>query len=644
MLCYLPALRVERYLQGSPRMRFLVPCTVAMIALAICPGLLFHYDVTPKVVVLLGAAACALCIFTLRLQEFADALSRTRVCWFVLLLVAQIGWAAVSAFTSADVQLSLFGSTWRRDGLITYSAVLLFALLACAWFSQSTANVVVALRALSLGGGVLALYMALQYLGLDPLLNGRLYRTGDGPFEIVRPPGTFGHADYAAAWLTITVFGGIALQAIESKRLWKLLAVASACLAAFSVVLSGTRSALLGLAAGLFSFAVYTSLRLRGTILIRGGAALLVIVLFTFSPTGRFLRARVHWISEDSSGGARLLLWRDSIKLWKSAPWLGEGPETFTLYFPRYTSRELAHQYPDFYHESPHNLWLDELAASGVPGLLLLCGSIALSVSIALASSEGANPTERRVKGASLGGLIGLLACAQFAVLIPGTLFGLYLLQSLIVGYAGGATRPRPIPMTLLTRTALSGLALLFAGVFLVYGVRLAAADYAAGRTEHFISLAGLDGARKSYMTLLKWRLGGGSDDVVFSRMFLNIANKADTPARRAESWQLGFQCATRSVSQAEDRQNAWYNLAQVLAARNDAGAVEHSLRTAILWAPNWFKPHWALAEVLRLQGQIVDAARESAIAVDLDGGKHGEVKATNSSLQDATRGARGRP
>ena len=34
---------------------------------------------------------------------------------------------------------------------------------------------------------------------------------------------------------------------------------------------------------------------------------------------------------------------------------------------------------------------------------------------------------------------------------------------------------------------------------------------------------------------------------------------------------------------------------------------VEHALRNAIAWAPNWFRPHWTLAQVLAL----TDAAKK---------------------------------
>src|SRR5438128_12283638 len=59
-------------------------------------------------------------------------------------------------------------------------------------------------------------------------------------------------------------------------------------------------------------------------------------------------------------------------------PLAGYGPETFTAEFPRWQSLDLARAYPDFAHESPHNIFLDALVAQGIPGLLLLMAACGL--------------------------------------------------------------------------------------------------------------------------------------------------------------------------------------------------------------------------------------------------------------------------
>ena len=102
-------------------------------------------------------------------------------------------------------------------------------------------------------------------------------------------------------------------------------------------------------------------------------AALLGLV-FYFSPAGWQLRSRARWFAEDPWGGARLYLWRDSARMAATRLATGRGPEVFSAVFPHYESRQLAAAYPDFAHESPHNIFLDALVAQGLPGLAALCG------------------------------------------------------------------------------------------------------------------------------------------------------------------------------------------------------------------------------------------------------------------------------
>ena len=93
---------------------------------------------------------------------------------------------------------------------------------------------------------------------------------------------------------------------------------------------------------------------------------------FYFSPPGWKLRSRTRWFVEDPWGGARPLLWRDCLRMALARPVTGFGPEVFTAAFPKFESRQLARTYPDFTHESPHNIFLDALVSQGVPGAACL--------------------------------------------------------------------------------------------------------------------------------------------------------------------------------------------------------------------------------------------------------------------------------
>jgi len=96
-----------------------------------------------------------------------------------------------------------------------------------------------------------------------------------------------------------------------------------------------------------------------------------------------------------------------------------------------------------------------------------------------------------------------------------------------------------------------------------------------------------------------------------------------------AGALRLAQESAIKATRLAEDRHNAFYNLASVCAILNDPAGVEHNLRQAMAEAPNWFKPHWSLAQFLLLAGRREEAEAEAQLAADLNAGKNEEVKRT---------------
>src|SRR5260370_1023335 len=99
--------------------------------------------------------------------------------------------------------------------------MLVFALLAAAWLSANPGGVRVVLRATICGGIVAAIYGIAQYFGWDPFLPAASYQAGEGPFTIVRPPGTLGHADYFATYLLFVVGAAAGGFHLHSPPLWR---------------------------------------------------------------------------------------------------------------------------------------------------------------------------------------------------------------------------------------------------------------------------------------------------------------------------------------------------------------------------------------------------------------------------------------
>src|SRR5437867_1781770 len=131
---------------------------VGLIALALTPGWLFYFDVTPKVVVFLAGTAAAL-FCTGRAPR-----------WFSLLVVASLISLSVSSALSANPALSVFGTNWRRFGAVTQAAVLLFAWTIARHAAGHPDRVRTVLRGVSFATVLAAGYGIAQYFGFDPIL------------------------------------------------------------------------------------------------------------------------------------------------------------------------------------------------------------------------------------------------------------------------------------------------------------------------------------------------------------------------------------------------------------------------------------------------------------------------------------------
>jgi hypothetical protein len=187
----------------------------------------------------------------------------------------------------------------------------------------------------------------------------------------------------------------------------------------------------------------------------RGGA-------FYVSPAGPLAPERFGF---EDPGGA-LILWRDTARM--SAGRLSPvSVQTLSLRNSR--NAELARAYPDFYHESPHNIFLDALNGQGAGGVVLL----AIWIVIGVAAGLRAPPEMRPVAGALLAGLIATLVAQQFVVFVIPTAFLFFLGIGLLSGLEPGGSESISIPL----RAAVA-VCTMAAAVFLaVTCYRLVAAD-----------------------------------------------------------------------------------------------------------------------------------------------------------------------
>lgn len=610
-------------------MQLLLPSLIGLVPLIIAPHLFFYFDVIPRLAFLLIIVSSLLLLRRDLPAEVAQFYKTQPGRWFCWIGILQSLSLMASSMLSSRPWLSYSGSTWRRYGLLTQLALLMLAILFAVEFRKNRPLLQASFRALTASGLVAAIYGILQYFGVDPFLDKSRYEVGEGIWKIVRPPGTLGHAGYFGVYLLAVVFAAASLLAIEENRWWRNIAAATVAIASFAALLSGTRAALLGLIAGgvVRLLLVRPALNRRHALLAVAFAA--GITVFYFSPSGLRLRARTRWSLEDPRGGARLVLWRDSLRMAAERPVLGYGPENFSIDFPIFQSIELARAFPDFYHESPHNMLLDGFVSQGLPGIVVLLALIFLGVNAAFR----ANPADRVLAATLLSGFIALTLSQQFFSFTVSTALCFYftlgaLLSLATISPPAEATSLRHPMVWRLTAAACSC-------VFLIYALRLLVADNLLAGVSRRIAANDISGATAEYKKVIRWLPPGPAPDLYFSRSMLAAVTRVPDPLSSVQAWQQALEAGVRAVQSSDEPANAAYSLASIYARRNDAAGVESSLRAAIARAPNWFKPHWILARVLFTEGRLREAETEATAAIDRSNVDNKELVDTLQQIQD---------
>lgn len=588
-------------------MRLLQAVTIGLIALIIAPGYLFYFDVTPKVVVLLIGTAGLL----------AAGAGRGASKSFSILILLNLVSLALSTALSTRPGLSLMGTNWREFGLVPQAAALLFA-----WsVAGSSANSRVILRGVAISGAAAGAYGIAQYFGWDPFLPAAAYHVGEGIWTIVRPPGTIGYVSYFATWLVVSAFLSLALDTMETAPVWRWTARAAAAICAVAMVLTGTRAAMLGLAAGAVVWLYLRGFRITRQMAAGAATVTLLAAAFYFSPAGWNLRSRTRWFAEDPAGGGRLVLWRDTLRMASHRLATGYGPEVYTAEFARFESPELAAAYPDFEYESPHNMFLDALVSQGIPGLAALAALCGAALIAAFRSRSAEAPY---LAAALTAGLVS----QQFTVFTIPTAVIVYMTGGVCFSLPGSHAKLGSKLKHTLPFAAVLALALIYCAV------RLAVADHSLARAQHALETGDESAAAAQYGRYERWRLPGPSSDLWYSRASQQSAQKTQQPMVRLQAMLQAQAAAARATATANDPFNAWYNLSAFDAMRNDGAAVERDLRASIAARPHWFKPHWTLARLLALESRRDEAEREAALAVSLDGGKDTEVTRTLSDIR----------
>ena len=505
----------------------------------------------------------------------------------VALDVAVGFWLAVeiagTAFSAAPI-VSLVGEPLQREGLLT---------------SLALAGIYAALRLAPgrpgldrLAGWILvptalaSLYALAQAAGWDPIrwLDPATYlQAGVG----VRPFGTLGHPNLMGVVAALS--GTFALTHAAGERRRRIGFAGAALLFAVVTLATLSRGAWMAFAAGALvgvplALRAGTEPRSARQMLIAGAAFVLAVVVVALASgwgARLALRARELLSPFQGSGSSRLEIWRSAWAAWQARPWLGHGPDTFDLVFPRF-------QTPGYWRTEwaglvlhAHSIYLHTLATRGGFGIVAGAGLLVALAATARSAWHGA-PGSRAAVACSL----AVIAAAAVA----GTVGALGIAGALLVTVAGSglanlAAAPEPEPAPRLPRRArAAGIVVgIAATAFAIADLRGGAALRAA---DDWLTLARSAGGEDR--DLRHWALAAADrgarlcpwDDVAFrmqSEALLAAAAVADSPAPALDAAEWA---AHHALEMVPARAVNFEQLARVEAARAISGDPDAGLAT----------------------------------------------------------------
>jgi tetratricopeptide (TPR) repeat protein len=274
-------------------------------------------------------------------------------------------------------------------------------------------------------------------------------------------------------------------------------------------------------------------------------------------------------------------------------PVFGTGPETFSVAFPQAQSPDLSRAFPEFYHESAHNIFLDAGESEGLPGLLFLLAAVVYAFRM-----------HRR--GPLIAGFIAVLVCHQFSVFTIPTALTFWLLITML----NAPERQHAAPPRF--RLALLPVCL----ILLVPAIRTGIGDRHLARMRDALDHGQQADARREYQAASRW---GMHADLWYSRKLLSSTGMAPTLVSNLATTQEALAAGLSATRTVDDPANAWMNLGLLYATLGNVQQTEHAIHQAILSSPNWYKPHLALAQLLAVTNKKPEAAREFVRARELN-------------------------
>ncbi|MDP2709136.1 MAG: O-antigen ligase family protein [bacterium] len=289
---------------------------------------------------------------------------RPRFNWALALVVIFFLIQLAAAIFGYDFYKSFWSDFERMEGVVSliYLAIYLFLLQI---FLREKGQWLFYIRLILMASVLVSLYGLAQKFNILPV-----FEAGIG-----RVTSTIGNAAFLAGYLLLTAGLGVYYYFNEENKNYRYLALAAAALNTIVLLLTSTRGAILGLAAGILFYLILSALfsagRLKKYSLVILIATVLIFAIF-YQFRSNFAGSKIEFINRlatislnDGSVTNRLRVWRMALNDFKFHPLLGVGMENFEVVYNKYYTPDITENWFD----RTHNVYLDQLTAAGAFGL-----------------------------------------------------------------------------------------------------------------------------------------------------------------------------------------------------------------------------------------------------------------------------------
>lgn len=294
--------------------------------------------------------------------------------WILLALFAT---QLAAAIFSADFHYSFFGSPYRGGGFINYGFYILFAATAFLFLKNKDWQKLWDFS-IMIGSAVCSLAL-LSYFGL---FSDFLISRTDNLSSTIGGPNTL------ALYLVLLVFPALSYGIKETKKVKKILYLASFLLFCFIILLTISQGAYLGLGAGLLYFLIFYPTKnlqehaRKKTFYLKIACVALIslavigaLALKSNPDTGLAQHYLFKQLTTWNVDESRLSTWRVAFNAFLDRPILGYGPENFSIGFDQHYDPSLPQigmepGTPASWWDKAHNFALNLMVETGIVGFL----------------------------------------------------------------------------------------------------------------------------------------------------------------------------------------------------------------------------------------------------------------------------------